>query len=140
MNIPKKVKYKKWQVKKVLGFYRVWSKSNKVLALGFFGLRARSCGILNSKQIENLRITIGRIILLRGSLHSWFHVYPHIPITKKATGVRMGKGKGAVRLWTCAVSNGIIILELGNVDLSIALRAFKAAKKKLPFRTDIIIR
>ena len=26
--------------------------------------------------------------------YMWFHVFPHIPITRKVEGSRMGKGKG----------------------------------------------
>ena len=54
--------------------------------------------------------------------------------------MRTYKGKGAVRWWVCAISNGAVIIELGNINLSIAIQAFKAAQKKLPFVTDIISR
>lgn len=140
MKIPKKVKFKKWQVKRVLNFQRVWSKRNRSLTFGFYGLRARSFGLLDAKQIESIRITVSRVIQQRGLLKSWFHVFPHVPVTKKPKAMRMGKGKGAVRSWVSPVYNGMILMELGNVDRTIAFRAFDRVKKKLSFLTDVVVR
>ncbi len=45
----------------------------------------------------------------------WFHVFPHLPLTRKPNGVRMGKGKGKLECWFTNVSGGSIIVEFRNL-------------------------
>lgn len=45
----------------------------------------------------------------------WFHAFPHLPLTRKPKGVRMGKGKGKLECWFTNVSGGTILVEFRNL-------------------------
>ncbi|SVD99316.1 uncharacterized protein METZ01_LOCUS452170, partial [marine metagenome] len=46
-----------------------------------------------SKQIEAARVSLTRYMKRTGKV--WLRIFPNIPVSKKPTEVRMGKGKGA---------------------------------------------
>ena len=50
----------------------------------------------------------------------------------------MGKGKGAPDHWAAVIKPGMILFEVGGVDLSIAHRALELAGDKLPVLTKIV--
>jgi large subunit ribosomal protein L16 len=70
----------------------------------------------------------------------WIRVFPDVPITKKPTEVRMGKGKGAVELWAAKVAPGRIMFELDGVTEAVAREALRLAAAKLPIRTRFVAR
>lgn len=39
----------------------------------------------------------------------WIRVFPDKPITQKALGVRMGKGKGTVEYWVAPIQPGRVL-------------------------------
>ena len=45
----------------------------------------------------------------------WFSFFPHLPITRKVKGSRMGKGKGRLCGWFAIVNPGRIIVETRNL-------------------------
>jgi len=45
----------------------------------------------------------------------WIRIFPDVPISKKPTEVRMGKGKGAPELWAVRVAPGRIMFEIDGV-------------------------
>lgn len=45
----------------------------------------------------------------------WFNLFPHLPLTRKPNGVRMGKGKGKLECWYTNVSGGSTIVEFRNL-------------------------
>jgi large subunit ribosomal protein L16 len=45
----------------------------------------------------------------------WFHAFPHVPLSKKPDGLRMGKGKGKLDCWFTAIPGGIILFEFKNL-------------------------
>jgi large subunit ribosomal protein L16 len=47
----------------------------------------------------------------------WFNAFPHLPLTKKVVGARMGKGKGKLHSWFTIVKAGNIIFEVKNLRL-----------------------
>ena len=49
----------------------------------------------------------------------------------------MGKGKGAPDHWAAVLKPGMILFEVGGVDLELAHRALELAADKLPVRTKI---
>lgn len=130
---PKKSKFKK--VKKGTLNYLNF-KSNK-LKFGTIGLKAAESGTLSARQIEAARQSIMRKINRKGKL--WIRVFPSLPITKKPTEVRMGKGKGSVSFWATKVAGGSIIFELCGVNFNTATSAFKTGGAKLPVKTIIFI-
>ena len=71
----------------------------------------------------------------------WLRIFPNIPVSKKPTEVRMGKGKGAPEYWVCRVKPGRIIFEVDGVSESLLLRiALYKASTKLPIKTKFIKR
>lgn len=128
---PKKLKYKKIR-KGRLKKYNY--KSNK-LNFGTIGLKAFESGLLTARQIEAARQAIIRKIKRKGKL--WIIIFPNLPITRKPTEVRMGKGKGAISHWAARVKGGNIIFELCGITRNTAIKAFKTGSAKLPIKTKI---
>lgn len=128
---PKRSKYKKFKKGKLS---KLQFKSNK-LKFGIIGLKAAESGIISARQLEAARQAINRKIKRKGKL--WLRVFPDLPITKKPTEVRMGKGKGSVDFWATRVSGGTILFELCGITDNIAISAFKTGGAKLPIKTLI---
>jgi large subunit ribosomal protein L16 len=134
MLAPKKVKYRKQQKGRMRGMaYR-----GNTLAFGEYGLQARACGWLTSRQIEAARIVMTRHIKRGGKI--WIRVFPDKPITKKPAETRMGKGKGAPEDWVAVVRPGKVLYEMGGVPVEVAMEAFRLASHKLPLATKVLTR
>jgi len=67
-------------------------------------------------------------------------VFPDVPVTKKPREVRMGKGKGSVEYWATKVRPGTVRFEVRDVEKDVARKALACAGKKLPVRTNQVIR
>jgi len=70
----------------------------------------------------------------------WTRIFPNIPVSKKPTEVRMGKGKGAPEYYACRVKPGRIIFEIDGVSEEIAKEALYKASAKLPIKTKFVKR
>jgi len=70
----------------------------------------------------------------------WTRVFPNIPVSKKPTEVRMGKGKGSPEYFACRVKPGRILFEIEGVDRKLAEEAFRNAGHKLPIKTKLVER
>lgn len=128
---PKKLKYKKVRKGRIKKYnYR----SNK-LSFGTIGLKSIESGLITAKQLEAARQAIVRKIQRKGKL--WIKIFPNVPITKKPTEVRMGKGKGPVSHWAVKIKSGSILFELCGVNLNVAIKAFRTGGAKLPVKTKI---
>jgi large subunit ribosomal protein L16 len=91
-----------------------------------------------SKQIEAARVSLTRYMKRTGKV--WLRIFPNIPVSKKPTEVRMGKGKGAPEFWACRVKPGRIIFEVDGIDEATARVALYKASTKLPIKTKFIKR
>jgi large subunit ribosomal protein L16 len=128
---PKKTKYKKTKKGKLV---KLEFKTNN-LKFGTIGLKAAESGIINSRQIEAARQAIARKIKRKGKI--WIRIFPDLPITSKATGVRMGKGKGQFSHWGARVRGGSVLFEICGVNFSTVFSALKTGGAKLPIKTKI---
>lgn len=90
---------------------------------------------LSAKQIEAARVAINRRIDRKG--HVWTRVFPDKPISKKPAETRMGKGKGSPEFWAAVIKPGMILFEVGEVDIKAAAAALTLAASKLPIKTRI---
>ncbi|MDY2842645.1 MAG: 50S ribosomal protein L16 [Treponema sp.] len=90
---------------------------------------------LNAKHIEAARVAINRKLERKGNV--WLRVFPDKSITKKPADTRMGKGKGAPEWWAAVIKPGVILFEVGGVDLKLAEAALSLAADKLPIKTKI---
>ena len=52
----------------------------------------------------------------------WIRIFPDVPVSKKPTEVRMGKGKGTPEFWACRVKPGRIMFEIDGVPVELAQR------------------
>ena len=130
---PRKTKHKKIQKGKLQQFY---SRSSQ-LKFGTIGLKAIKSGTITSRQIEAARQAIVRKLNRKGKL--WIRIFPAIPITRKPTEVRMGKGKGPISHWGVKVSAGKLLFEVCGVSTNFAINVFKTGSAKLPVKTKILL-
>jgi large subunit ribosomal protein L16 len=93
---------------------------------------------LSAKHIEAARVAINRCINRQG--HMWTRVFPDKPVSKKPADTRMGKGKGAPEFWAAVIKPGMVLFEIGEVDLKIAEKAMHLAASKLPIKTKVAFR
>ena len=90
------------------------------------------------KQIEAARVALTRHMQRTGKV--WSRIFPNIPVSKKPTEVRMGKGKGSPEYFACRVKPGRILFEVDGVSEQIAKEALYKASAKLPIKTKTIKR
>lgn len=134
MLSPKKTKYRKQFKGRIHGV----SKGGTLLNFGSYGLKAVEPERITARQIEAARRAITRHIKRQGRV--WIRVFPDVPVSKKPTEVRMGKGKGAPELWVARVKPGRIMFEMDGVPAELAKEAFARGAAKLPIATKFVSR
>lgn len=133
---PKKQKYRKSHRSR--GGLKGLSKGGNAVSFGSVGLKAVSAGEITSRQIEAARRAMTRSIKRGGKI--WIRIFPHTPITKKASEVPMGSGKGTVEFYVARVKPGKIIFEMDGIAEELAREALKLADSKLPIKTKIVLK
>ena len=119
---------------------RIHGKATRASSLnyGAFGLKAIQPERIMGKQIEAARVALTRHMQRTGKV--WSRIFPNIPVSKKPTEVRMGKGKGSPEFWACRVKPGRILFEVDGVTEDIARVALYKASAKLPIKTKFVKR
>ena len=117
MMSPKRTKYRKQHKGRIHGN----AKGNYSLNFGNYGLKAIQPERVRSRQIEAARVALTRHMKRQGRV--WTRMFPNIPVSKKPTEVRMGKGKGSPEFWACRVKPGRILFEVDGVSEEIAREA-----------------
>ena len=108
------------------------------LTFGQYGLKALEPDRVNARQIEAARRAITRHMKRAGRL--WIRVFPDVPISKKPTEVRMGKGKGTPEFWAARVKPGRIMFEIDGVPVELAKEALRLGAAKLSVKTRFVQR
>ena len=108
------------------------------LNYGQFGLKAIQPDRIIGKQIEAARVALTRYMKRTGKV--WTRIFPNIPVSKKPTEVRMGKGKGSIEYWACRVKPGRIMFEVDGVSVNDARKAMTLAAAKLPIKCKFVER
>ncbi|MDQ3559913.1 MAG: 50S ribosomal protein L16 [Pseudomonadota bacterium] len=114
------------------------TKGGMLLNFGQFGLKALEPERVTARQIEAARRAITRQMKRAGRV--WIRIFPDVPVSKKPTEVRMGKGKGAPEFWAARVAPGRIMFEVDGVAEETAREALRLGAAKLPIRTRIVAR
>ena len=114
------------------------AKGGFELNFGQFGLKALEPERVTARQIEAARRALTRHMKRAGRV--WIRIFPDVPVSKKPTEVRMGKGKGAPEFWAARVHPGRIMFELDGVSPQLAREALTLAAAKLPIKTRFIER
>jgi large subunit ribosomal protein L16 len=119
---------------------RIHGKATRaaILNYGAYGLKALEPDRVIGKQIEAARVALTRYMKRTGRV--WTRIFPNIPVSKKPTEVRMGKGKGNIEYYACRVKPGRIIFEIDGVTEEVAKIALYKASAKLPIKTKFIKR
>ena len=135
MFIPKTAKYAKYTKGK--SFNRIYKNTeyNK-LQRGNIGLQILASSHINSKQYSAIRASINKIIKKIDFLIIWS--YPNLPVSKRKTSARMGKGKSKANHWVFRVRPGLVFCEIQTEIKEKGLLALKAAQYRIPVRTRII--
>ena len=105
---------------------------------GSYGLKAVEPERVTARQIEAARRAMTREMKRAGRV--WIRIFPDVPVSKKPTEVRMGKGKGSPEYWAARVKPGRIMFEIDGVDAETARSALSLAAAKLPIKTRIVKR
>ena len=131
---PKKTKFRKAHKGRIHGV----AKGGVDLAFGQFGLKAQEPERVTARQIEAARRAITREMKRQGRV--WIRIFPDLPVSKKPTEVRMGKGKGSVEFWAARVKPGRILFEIDGVSEDTAREALRLGAMKLPIITRVVAR
>ncbi len=131
---PKRTKFRKMFKGRIKGN----AKGGTSLTFGGYGLKALEPERITSRQIEATRRAITRHMKRQGRV--WIRIFPDVPVTKKPTEVRMGKGKGSVEFWAAKVKPGRIMFEIDGVSDAVARQALALGAAKLPIKTRIVRR
>jgi large subunit ribosomal protein L16 len=131
---PSRTKYRKQFKGRIHGL----ATSGNTLAFGQYGLKALEPDRLTARQIEAARRAMTNHMKRAGRV--WVNIFPDVPISKKPTEVRMGKGKGMPEYWAARVKPGRILFEIDGVDEVTAREALRLAAAKLPVLTRFVAR
>ena len=131
---PKRTKFRKAHKGRIHG----QAKGGFTLTFGSYGLKAVEPERITARQIEATRRAITRHMKRAGRV--WIRVFPDLPVSKKPTEVRMGKGKGSPEYWVAKVKPGRIIFEIDGVPDDVAREALRLGAAKLPIKTKVVTR
>ncbi len=131
---PKRTKFRKQFKGRIHGL----AKGGTDLNFGAYGLKAMEPERVTARQIEAARRAITRHMKRAGRV--WIRIFPDVPVSKKPTEVRMGKGKGTPEFWAARVKPGRIMFEVDGVTVETAREALRLGAAKLPIRTRFIQR
>jgi large subunit ribosomal protein L16 len=131
---PKRTKFRKAHKGRIHGN----AKGGTELAFGQYGLKSQEPERVTARQIEAARRAITREMKRAGRV--WIRVFPDLPVSKKPTEVRMGKGKGSVEFWAARVKPGRVMFEIDGVPEDVAREALRLGAMKLPVTTRVVAR
>jgi len=134
MLAPKRTKYRKMHKGRIKG----QAKGGTDLNFGMYGLKSIEPERVTARQIEAARRAMTRHMKRQGRV--WIRIFPDVPVSKKPTEVRMGKGKGSVEFWAAKVKPGRIMFEIDGVDEDVAMEALRLAAMKLPVKCRYVTR
>ncbi len=131
---PKRTKFRKAHKGRIKGA----AKGATALTFGTFGLKAQEPARITARQIEAARRAMTRQMKRAGRV--WIRIFPDVPVSKKPTEVRMGKGKGTPEFWAARVKPGRIMFEIDGVNEAVARESLRLAAAKLPIKTRVVAR
>ncbi len=131
---PKRTKFRKAHKGRIHGN----AKGGTTLNFGAYGLKATEPCRVTARQIEAARRAITRHMKRAGRV--WIRIFPDVPVSKKPTEVRMGKGKGSPEYWAAKVKPGRIMFEIDGVPNHVAREALRLGAAKLPLGVRFVSR
>lgn len=112
---PRTFVYKRRQKQRKCLFFN--NNLSPTLKFGSAGLMILRPVHLTANQLYRFKLYLKRASRKTESTKRfvWFNVFPHLPLTRKPNGIRMGKGKGKLECWFTNVSGGSTIVEFRNL-------------------------
>ncbi len=111
---PKKMKYKKFQKQKRRLKSNNFETKYNFPKNFFYGIKLTSKMRVFDYHLETVRLLLRRK-MKKNTRKIIFGFFTDLPITKKSTGLRMGKGKGNIVSWTSISNNGRIFCEFTKI-------------------------
>lgn len=95
----------------------LFNNTNNALNFGGAGLLLLKPVHLTSNQLFRFKLFLKRASRKSDSTKRfvWFNAFPHLPLTRKPNGIRMGKGKGKLECWFTNISGGSVLVEFRNL-------------------------
>lgn len=134
MLTPNRTKHRKVRKGRITGP----ATSGNQIAFGQYALQSLDGERITSRQIESARQAMTRYIKRGGKI--WIRIFPHIPVSRKALGTKMGSGKGNPEFFVAKVRPGTILFEMQGVTEEIAREAMRLAAHKLPVKTRFLVK
>ena len=113
----------------------------KRLHYGDSGLQILQPLRLPAKHIHRLKLYLKKAIKRSDFTKRliWFNIFPHLPLTKKSKGIRMGKGVGKLATWVSYLRPGSFIFETKNLRLGRTTYFLKQIAFKLPIKSVCVL-
>ena len=132
---PKRTKFRKAHKGRIKGA----ASSAVTLNFGTFGLKAQEPARITARQIEAARRAMTRQMKRAGRV--WIRLFPDVPVSKKPTEVRMGKGKGTPEFWVARVKPGRDdVRDRRRHRARWRAESLRLAAAKLPIKTRVVAR
>lgn len=110
---PRKLRYKKIHRKQLKKNTRI--RSALIFQKSSSRLICNTSSLIKSRQIEATRKSLSRIFKNKSKLYTY--IFPDLPLTAKPTAMRMGKGKGNFKEWTCKVKAGTTLFQIKGLSI-----------------------
>lgn len=115
-------------------------KSQISLTYGSSGLL-----ILQPLRLNNKQIYRKKLLIKKGSRRAdtskrkvWFNIFPHLPLSRKVTGSRMGKGTGKLSGWITELPAGTILFEYRNLRKGRSVYFINQIRSRLPVTSRVL--
>ncbi|XP_033748414.1 39S ribosomal protein L16, mitochondrial-like [Pecten maximus] len=109
------------------------------LQYGHIGIQTVNGGYLYYKHLNNIRITLNRVIDDQKMFATWRIEYPWRPVTQKPANTRMGAGKGSIKDFACPVKANRILFEIGgDIELPKIRRMLKHLSAQTPMKSRVV--
>ena len=134
---PRKFKFKNIQKRRK----NIFIPHKGSLSYGQAGLALLQPLRLQSRHIFRFKLVLKKSARKadKTSRKSWMTAFPHLPLSKKVEGSRMGKGKGKLAGWVSELSTGVILFELKNLRPGRATYFINQIKHRLPVKSKLMM-
>jgi large subunit ribosomal protein L16 len=113
---------------------------NSGLLYGQQGLQILQPMNISGKNLFRIKLYIkkGARRADKTSRKVWLNAFPHLPLTKKVSGSRMGKGKGKLAGWYGKLPSGINLIEYRNLRNGRGTYFLRQIKFRLPVQSRLV--
>jgi large subunit ribosomal protein L16 len=113
---------------------------NTGLIFGDTGLQLLQPLNITAKRLFRIKMQVkkGSRRVDKTSRKVWLNAFPHLPLTKKTAGSRMGKGKGKLKSWFSQTPPSITFVEYKNLRIGRSNYFLKQLSHRLPVRSRVI--